>query len=110
VVAEAGDDVIEALSSRREIDQRGEYGRILVEKELHPLQGSQYCVLEKSHLSSGSDGLTREMKAATVRVCAVAEGGEAVRWQRVGVAVRLLRVIGGGRALRDTVIGIVGME
>ena len=68
------------------------------------------CVLEKPHLSSRSDGLTRKMKAATVRVCAVAECGEAVRWQRVGVAVRLLRVVGGGRASSDSVISIVGTE
>src|SRR5205814_2231900 len=45
VVAEACDDGIEAFASGGEIDNRGEYGGILVEKELHALQRGEYCVL-----------------------------------------------------------------
>ena len=54
--------------------------------------------------------MTRDMKAATVRVCAVAEGDEAVRRQRVAVAVGMLRLVGSGRAPSGSVIRIVGRE
>jgi hypothetical protein len=54
--------------------------------------------------------MTREMRAATVRVCAVAEWDEAVMRRRVHVAVRILRLGGGGRALSGSVIDMVGME
>jgi hypothetical protein len=86
VIAEAGDDGIEAFPSGGEIDKRGEYGDVLVEEELHALQGREQGVLEKPHASSRSRCLTREMKAATVRVCAVAEWCEPARWRRVHVA------------------------
>jgi hypothetical protein len=52
--------------------------------------------------------MTREMKAATVRVCVVAEWDEAVTGQHRHVAVRVLRTSGGGRALSGIVINLVG--
>ena len=78
VVAEARDDGIEAFPSGGEIDQRSEYRSVLVERELHPLQYVEYCVLQKSHMSFRSGCLTPETRAATVRVCAVAEWCERV--------------------------------
>ena len=54
--------------------------------------------------------MTREMKAATVGVCAIAEADEAVMRQRVAVAVRMLRLVGSGRALSGSVIRIVGKK
>ena len=45
MVAEAGDDGVEAFASGGEIDQRGEYRVVLVEEELHALQGGEYRVL-----------------------------------------------------------------
>jgi hypothetical protein len=110
LVAEAGDDGIEAFPSGGEIDNRDEYGGVLVEEELHALQGSEYGVLEKLHASSRSGCLTREMNAATVRVRAVAEWCEPARWRGVHVAVRRLRSSAGARALSGSVIGIVALE
>jgi hypothetical protein len=46
VVREARYDSVEPFPSRGEIDNGGEYRGIVVEKKLHPLQRSQYCVLE----------------------------------------------------------------
>ena len=68
VVAEARDDGIEAFPSGSEIDNRGEYGGILVEEELHPRQRANTTFFSRTHLCCRSDGLTREMSAATVRV------------------------------------------
>jgi len=110
VAGEARYDRVEPLPSRGEIDNGGEYRGIVVEKELHPLQRSQYCVLEESHMSVRSGCVTRGMRAATVRVCAVAEWDEAVIWRRIHVAVRMLRLGGGGRASSGSVINMVGME
>ena len=45
LVAEARDDEIEAFPSSGEIDNRGEYRGVLVEKELHALRRGEYCVL-----------------------------------------------------------------
>jgi len=103
-------DRVEPFLSRGEIDQGSEHRGVLVEEGLHPLQCSQYSVLEKSHLSSGTGCVTREMKAATVRVCAVAEWGDAVRRRHGHIAMRVLRASGGGRARSGRVISIVGME
>jgi hypothetical protein len=57
------------------------------------------------------------MKAATGRVCAVAEWSALVRRRRFQVASRLLQSGGGGRAasgsvvdIVDIVISMVGME
>ena len=49
-----------------------------------------------------------EVEAADMR--ALTECDEAVRRQRVGVVVSLLRVGGGGRASSDTVISVVDKE
>ena len=96
-------------ASGGEIDNRREDRGIVVEKELHPLQRSQYGVLEKSHMSFRSGCVTRGVRAATVGVCAVAEWDEAVRRRRVHVAVRRLGLGGGGRALSGSTIDMVGM-
>jgi hypothetical protein len=45
VAGEARCDGVEPFPSRGEIDNGGEYRGIVVEKELHPPQRSQYCVL-----------------------------------------------------------------
>src|SRR5205814_5898335 len=79
VVAEARDDGIEAFPSGSEIDNRGEYGGILVEEELHPRQRANTAFFSRTHLCCRSDGLTREMSAATVRAFAVAEWCQRVR-------------------------------
>ena len=97
-------------ASGGEIDNRREDRGIVVEKELHPLQRSQYGVLEKSHRSFRIGCVTRGMRAATVGVCAVAEWEKAVRRRRVHVAVRMLRLGGGGRAVSGSMIDMVGMQ
>jgi hypothetical protein len=54
--------------------------------------------------------MTREMKAATVRVCAVAEWDEAVIRRLVHIAVRTPRLGGGGRALSGNSVDMVARK
>ena len=97
-------------ASGGEIDNRREDRGIVVEKVLHPILRSQYGVVERSHRSFRIGWVTRGMRAATVGVCAVAEWDEAVMRRRVHVAVRMLRLGGGGRAVSGSMIDMVGMQ
>ena len=45
MVADAGDEGIEAFPSCGEIDNRGECGGVRVEEELHSFQRREYCIL-----------------------------------------------------------------
>ena len=52
--------------------------------------------------------MTREMRAATVRVCAVADWDEVLTGRHGHVAVSVLRTSGGGRAPSGIVINLGG--
>jgi hypothetical protein len=54
--------------------------------------------------------MTREMRAATVRVCAVAEWDESVIERCVHIVVGMLRLGGGGRGLSGNSINMVDRE
>jgi hypothetical protein len=98
----------ESLSSRGEIDTR-EVLRVLIEKRFRALQGIEESILCDSHDPLWDWSWTLEIKTAIACVHRDSRGViENSLERRQRVAGGLLAPTGGGRALRDSVVNMVG--